>query len=570
MYRQALKEWPEHLDSLHMLGLVLGQSGRTDEAVERLERVLQHSPTDFGALTNLASILALAGRHEAALAPLQTLGRLQPENADVRVSQSEALRHAGRLNEALAAAGQALALSPHHLRGQMAHANALKRLGRFEEALQAFDDVLARHPQAADAHNDRGNVLFDLRRFDEAVAAFDKALAIRPAYPDALFNRSNTLRALHRFDEAIAGYEMLGGQAALAAESLNNLGVCLEMAGRHEEALTRYAAARAANPAHVMAHLNAALCHLLLGRFDEGWQLYRWRRALPEAAMLGREPESPELDGCAPLTDHHILVLCEQGLGDSLQFCRLIPLLRARGARVSLEIQPALRGLLSHIEGLEQIITTGEQRPETDFHVWLLDLPGLLGLHLPDLPPPLSGLCASAERGTALLKDLPAGKSHRPRIGLVWSGNSRHSNDHKRSMPLEFLASLLSHEADFVSLQPEVRPQDAAFLAASRVLDLQTTLVDFNVTADLIAALDLVISVDTSVAHLAGTLACPVWLMLPAKPDWRWLLGRSDSPWYPSMRLFRQPRHDDWAAVVQAIDQALAGFLCDWHSRQPH
>ncbi len=568
MYRMALKEWPEHLDSQHMLGLVLGQNGRTDEAVALLEGVLQTSPDDFGALTNLASILSLAGRHEAALNPLQRLCEQTPDNPDVLSSQSEALRHAGRLDEALEKAGHALRVSPEHLRAQLAQANALKRVGRFDDALAMFDSLLRTHPQSADVLNDRGNVLFDLRRFDEALNAFERALAARPAYPDARFNHSNTLRALHRFDEAIAGYAALKDVPGLAAEALNNQGASLEMAGRHEEALVCYAAAREANPAHVMAHLNAALCHLLLGQFDEGWPLYRWRRLVADAAMQGRTPDSPEWDGSTPLEGRRILVLCEQGLGDSIQFSRLLTALVSHGAEVLLEVQPALKALLARSLSQVRVFATGEPRPPADCHVWLLDLPGLLGIR-PDTIPPPGDLQAEPGRAKLFRARLDSQAGSAPaRIGLVWSGNIRHSNDHKRSMPLEYLAPLLTQPACFVSLQAEVRAGDAAFLAASGILDLQTELVDFETTAALIASLDLVISVDSSVAHLAATMACPVWLMLPAKPDWRWQLRRQDSPWYPAMRLFRQPAHDDWRAVVSTLDGALSAFLQRWQAER--
>lgn len=570
MYRQALREWPGHLDSQHMLGLVLGQRGHTDEAVTLLEDVLRQAPEDFGVLTNLASILGLAGRHEAALAPLRQLLKQAPDNPDVLGSLSEALRHAGRLDEALAVSERALAISPGHLRARLAHANALKRAGRFDESLANFDQLLAEHPQTPEILNDRGNVLFDLRRFEEALIAFDLALAARPAYADAIFNRCNTLRALHRFDEAIEGYDQLSGQSGLAAEALNNRGASLEMTGRYEEALQSYAAAQAANPSHVMAHLNAALCHLLLGQFEQGWPLYRWRMLSADAAMQGRAPACPEWDGEAALGGRSILVLCEQGLGDSLQFCRLLTALASRGARVVFEVQPALKGLLSGLEGIDGIVEAGEPRPATDFHVWLLDLPGLLGVRQDTIPLPVSGLTAAPGRVQDFSTRLQtASDAALPRIGLAWSGNARHSNDHKRSLALALLAPLLKQPACFVSLQPEVRPGDSDFLARSNIVDLQSELVDFEATAALIASLDLVICVDTSVAHLAATLGRPVWLMLPAKPDWRWQLQRSDSPWYPSVRLFRQPRHDDWHAVIADIEAALPAFMRSWQARLP-
>lgn len=558
LYRQALKQHPEHFDSLHMLGVLHAQRGQAAEAAELIGTALRLQPDDATALNNLAGTLNLLHRFEEALACFNRLLTRQAGSADLHTSRADALRGLGRHTESLAACDKALQINPKLRRAQIARANALRRLDRFDEALAAFDAVLTTQPDSAEALNDRSNVLFDLRRFEHALASCDQALALRPHYVDALFNRANALRALQRFEAAVSAFDGLLQLQPGHVEAWNNRGAVLEMLGRFSDALESYASARAAKPTHVMAHLNAALCHLLLGNFEQGWPLYRWRERADEARLNDRALPAPRWDGETPLAGKRILLLSEQGLGDALQFCRYARLLAAQGAQVLLETWPALHSLMSRVEGVSQIVLRGEAPPPLDFCVALLDLPGLLGTRLDNIPantPYLTAEPSRVARWQALLatRSTPGQR----RIGLVWSGNPHHSNDHKRSIALERLRPLLECDAQFISLQPEVRDSDLAALAANPLLDLRDEIKDFADTAALIEQLDLVISVDTSVAHLAGALGKPTWLLLPHKPDWRWLLTRTDSPWYPGMRLFRQSAHDDWDGVMAALVQAL-------------
>ncbi|MDP5240537.1 tetratricopeptide repeat protein [Uliginosibacterium sp. 31-16] len=555
LYRQALKQAPDFVDSLHMLGVLHAQRGQPDEAAELIGRALQRQPGEPTALNNLGGVLNQLQRHDEALACFGQLCAQQPANAEAHTSRADALRGLGRFEESLAACDKALQIHPGLRRAQIARANALRRLSRFDEALAVLDAVLAEHANSPEALNDRGNVLFDLRRFEEALASFEQALQLRPAYAEALFNRANTLRALYRFDAAVAAYDALLHASPSHAEGWNNRGAALEMRGDYAQALTSYASARAANPQHVMAHLNAALCHLLLGEFEQGWPLYRWREHAEDARLNDRPLPAPRWDGATALAGKRILLLSEQGLGDTLQFCRYARLLAAQGADVLLETWPALESLLGRVAGVSQIVRRGEAPPAVDFCVPLLDLPGLLGTGLDTIPADTPYLHARADR-LAHWRDVLAARCApgKKRIGLVWSGNPRHSNDHKRSIALARLRPLLEGDAQFISLQPEVRESDLPALANSpALLELRDEIRDFEDTAALIEQLDLIISVDTSVAHLAGALGRPTWLLLPAKPDWRWLLERTDSPWYPGMRLFRQPCHDDWDSVIAAL-----------------
>ncbi|MDO6385648.1 tetratricopeptide repeat protein [Uliginosibacterium sp. 31-12] len=563
LYQQALKLAPKHFDALHMLGVLHAQRGEPALAAPLITQALQQQAHDVAALNNLAGVLNLLHRFEEALDCFDRLLTLQPDNADAHTSRADALRGLERHAESLAAAHQALKLKPNLLRARIAQANALRRLNRFEEALTSLDRVLELRADYPEALNDRANVLFDLRRFDEALHALDAALALRPGYADALFNRANCLRASGRCEDALAAYDALLLLQPAHAEALNNRGAACETLGRFEEAIASYQRAREVEPQHVMAHLNEGLCHLLRGDLERGWPLYQWRWQAPEARLNDRPLPAPRWDGQTSLAGRSILLLSEQGLGDCLQFCRYARQLEALGARVILETWPPLARLLARAEGVAEIALRDEVRPTPDYCVPLLDLPGLLGSTLENLPPPapLTADLTRRQYWRDMLGKIAA--SQHPRIGLVFSGNPRHSNDHKRSIALAKLQTLLEHPANWLCLQPEIRESDLPAFAISGLSDLRTELTDFEETAALISELDLVITVDSSVAHLAASLGCPTWLMLPAKPDWRWLLGRADSPWYPSMRLFRQTVPDDWSGVIEEISAILPSFIAE-------
>lgn len=558
LYREALRQAPAHIDSLHMLGVLQAQRGDTADAASLLGQARELAPDDVELAHNLGSVLNLLGRYQAALPCFEQVVQAQPQHADAWVSLSDSLRGLGRAQDALHACEQALAQQPGLRRARIARANALRRLNHFDQALAAFDELLGEYPDSPEALNDRGNVRFDLRRFDDALQDFDAALALRPGYTDAAFNRANTLAAQQRLPEACAAYTaLLQGQPA-HADAWNKLGATQELMGEYDAALHSYARARDAEPAHVMAHLNAGLCHLLRGEFSAGWPLYQWRWQHADARLALAALPAPLWQG-EDLAGKRIFVLAEQGLGDCLQFARYVPLLAARGARVLLQSWPPLQALLGRLAGVDTLVPAGETPPDIDYCVALLDLPGLLGTTLENIPAATPYLRADPVRQADWQAQL--GAQAAPRIGLVWSGNPQHSNDHKRSIPLQTLLPLTRAQASFISLQIDLRESDQAAFANSPLQDLRPLIRDFDDTAALLEQLDLLITVDTSVAHLAGALGRPTWLLLPAKPDWRWLLGRDDSPWYPGMRLFRQTRADDWPAVVDRVAAALQAWL---------
>jgi Glycosyltransferase family 9 (heptosyltransferase) len=312
--------------------------------------------------------------------------------------------------------------------------------------------------------------------------------------------------------------------------------------------------------------LHLGLLRLLTGDFAGGWPQYEWRWKTHPLAAAKRDFAQPLWRGVEPIAGKTILIHSEQGFGDAIQFCRYVPLLAARGARVILEVERPLLGLMRELAGVAMVVAKGDALPDCDLQCPLLSLPLAFGTQIETIPsqtPYLAAPVPAASSWSARLGP-KLGPNPRPRIGLAWSGRPTYRNDHIRSISLHALLPLLDVDATFVSLQKDVRSEDVALLQQRRdILHFGDALADFSDTAALISQLDLVISADTAVAHLAGALARPVWILLPFVPDWRWLLDRDDSPWYPTARLFRQSQARKWGEVVETIRAALRERIDD-------
>lgn len=416
------------------------------------------------------------------------------------------------------------------LQSQPLHFDALQLLatiaaqqGDSALAVDLFDRALMVKPSFAAAWSNRGNALLELKRPDEALASYDRALRIQPEYALALHGRANALRELHRYEEALASY----------------------------------ARALKAKPDYAEAHWNESLCRLLLGDFDLGWQKYEWRWKQAQSARAFRNFSQPLWLGETPLAGKTILLHAEHGFGDTLQFCRYASLVAATGARVVLEVPPDLKLVCQTLAGVDILLDTSEGLPAFDFQTPLMSLPLAFGTRLDSIPAAVPYLHSDPAKVTAWQTLL--GPRTKPRIGLVWSGSPHHGNDQNRSLAVSMLDQLVSDAAEFICLQKEFRNDDDRFVQQQfNVRTFGEQLRDFSDTAALVAALDLVVTVDTSIAHLAGALGKPVWILLPFAPDFRWLLERTDSPWYPSARLFRQPGFGQWPPVLADLREALA------------
>ncbi len=590
-YNQILAFDPGQCDCLHLLGVILRQRGKPEQAVAQIDLSLARNPNNATAWNNRGTALYELGRFGDAIFSYDRALAMVPDFVFALSNRGAALFALKRFDEAVACYDHALAAQPDYIEALSNRGNALKELHRFGEALASFDRALAVQPRYAEAHlnrgvvlqelmrlaealaccdralalrpdfvealSNRGSVLHDLKRYDEALASCDRALALRPQYADAHANRASALHALQRFEEALASCDRAAALHPNLPKAHYNRGNALRMLSRFEEAVASYQRECAARPDFVEAHYNEALCRLLLGDLRRGWDEHEWRWRTKELGQGRRDFPQPLWMGGEEIAGRTILLHAEQGFGDIIQFCRYVPLVADRGARVLLEVPPALYELMGGLRGVAEVVCTGHPLPRFDLHCPLLSVPRAFGTELASIPAATPYLRASEKRTAHWRARL--GPRTRPRIGIAWSGYQAHRNDHNRSIALEaFLSIFAGLDVSLVSVQREVRDADAAVLRGrGDVLHFGDELASFAETAALISALDLVVSVDTGVAHLAGALAKPVWVLLPFIPDWRWLLDRDDSPWYPTVRLFRQEATRTWDPVFARVRAAL-------------
>jgi tetratricopeptide (TPR) repeat protein len=537
--------------------LALHQQGRLDEAEKLYTRVLKAQRDNFDALHLLGMLNHQRGKAGEAYRLIAAALKVQPRSPDALSNLALVLHALKRSDEALSHLDKALALAPGHLDALNNLGNVLIDLKRPAEAFAAFDAVLAAAPRHLQALINRGNARAAMGDTGQALADYDAALAVAPGQPLALYNRGNALRAQGREQDALAAYEGALSAAPNYPSAWTNRGMALAALNRHRDALASYDRALALAPDNADVHFNRALSLLTIGDYAQGLVEYEWRWKR-EGAGSRRDLRKPLWLGERPLAGKTILLHAEQGLGDTLMFVRYAPLLARMGARVVLEVQPELKNLLAGLEGVSSIAAHGEPLPPFDVHCPLTSLPFACKTELPSIPADIPYLRASGEKiaqWRTRLGGVPA-----PYVALAWSGRATHVNDRNRSLALAQLEPLL--EADdvrFVSVQRDLRAADAELLAREpRIAHLGGELKDFTDTAAVLATAELVICVDTSVAHLAGALGRPAFVLLPFQPDWRWTLDGETSPWYPAMRLFRQPSPGDWASVIARVRDELA------------
>jgi tetratricopeptide (TPR) repeat protein len=558
-YDRALAVRPNYQIALFNRGLTLHELKRFEEALASYNRALTLRPDYVEALCNRGLALHELKRFEEALASYDRALTFRPDYAEALCNRGFGLHELNRFDEALTSYDGALALRPHYAEALSNRGLTLHKLKRFDEALASYDRALMLRPDYAEALSNRGMALRELNRFADALKSYDRALAVRPEFAKALSNRGNVLHELNRFDEALTSFDSALEVDPEYAEALANRAVALHSLRRFEEALSDFDHALKLRPTDADTHYNEALCRLLIGDFERGWEKSEWRWETEHTRDKKRNFAQPLWLGSGDLADKTILLHGEQGFGDIIQFCRYVPLIAERAGHVILEIPDPLRDLMTTLPNAVQVISRGQPLPYFDLHCPLLSLPLAVRTELSSIPSICPYLHASQQgvlRWRARL-----GPRTQPRIGLVWSGRPTHKNDRNRSVKLRALLPLLESDRVFVSLQRDLRPEDEAILQEHKnVVHFGHELRDFSDTAALISNLDVVISVDTSVAHLAGSLAKPVWILLPFVPDWRWLLDREDTPWYPTARLFRQDHSRVWDGVIERVQEALRSF----------
>ncbi len=456
----------------------------------------------------------------------------------------------GRWAEAERIYGEVLASHPEHPDALHLLGVLRAQTGNAQAAAVLIARAIEQNPQAPAYHNNLGNVMQDLGRLEESLLCYEEALRLAPDYFEALVNRGNALNKLDRFAEALSCYLEAQRLRPEDASVYVNLGRALVEEGLLEEGLACIAEALRLEPENAQGHAVRALALLLRGDLRRGFAEYEWRWRLESGRR--RAFSQPLWDG-APLEGRRILLHAEQGLGDTIQFLRYAPLVAARGGRVIVECQRGLVELAATVEGVEQAVAAGDPLPEFDLHAPLLSLARIVDTTLETIPartPYLRGP-ASAEP--------PLPEEAALRVGLAWAGNPAHANDRRRSLDLAALGPLGGVEGVvLLSLQKGPRAEQAEKPPGGlRLVRLPDPWNDLPWLAAVIERLDLVITVDTMHAHLAGALGRPVWVLLPFAPDWRWMLGRDDSPWYPTMRLFRQPARGAWSAVIERVANEL-------------
>jgi len=532
IYREILAVRPMHLDAIQLLGALALQTGRIAEGIELLKKAI-----------------SINGRH----APLHS-NLAYSYNAQRRFS------------EGLASANRALALQPGLADALNNRGNALAGLDRPAEALASFDRALALQPELAQAWNNRGCVLRDLDRPADAMASCDQAIALQSGYAEAWSNRANALSDLNRPLDAQASYQRALELAPDFADAWNNLGLAFVDSKQHEDALRSYERALALAPDSAEAHWNHALCLLQTGQFEQGWREYEWRWQRHRIKASQRGFTQPLWLGDFPLDGRTILLHAEQGLGDTLQFCRYAPLVAAKGAKVILEAPKELMRLLATLDGVAELVEQGQPLPAFDCQAPLLSLPLAFGTGLTSIPSTTPYLFADGIAAKRWTDRLASGDGPALKVGVVWAGGNRphvaelRKTDARRSMPLDTLKPIFDvPNVRFYSLQkgPGALQLRERSELARRVTDHTDEFDDFADTAAFVDNLDLVITVDTAVAHLAGALGKPVWIMNRLDTCWRWLLDRTDSPWYPGAKLFRQSELGDWSSVVETVRDAL-------------
>ena len=491
-----------------------------------------------------------AGRHAEAEMLLHEVLAIEPEQPNALFLLGECALCGDRPAEAADYLARALALRPTHRDGRIALARAQLAAGQPEDALDTLAP-LASDTALATVQTIRGTALNAIGCPAEAITAFHHALATRPLDGETHLNLGNAHADL---DEAEVAEHHIRHAIALQpglAEAHASLGHVLAASGRLDEAIACQDTAILLRPDFAAAHWNQGIALLLAGDMKAGWEKYEWRkRHFPESFS---SPPGPQWDG-GPIHGRTVLVLAEQGLGDTIQFARYLPMLAQRGARVIVECATSLVPVLAAMPGVSSACARG-RRPAHDVWVDQMSLPRLFRTTLDTVPYPSAYLEADAAKVTRWDRRLPGGL----RIGLVWAGNPLHSNNARRSMPVAALGPILAAGGGkLISLQAGARASEAAQMQG--VTTIATHLTDWSETAAAIAAMDLVITVDTAVAHMAGALGIPVWVMLPHAPDWRWMLGRMDTPWYSGMRLFRQARPGDWAGVAARVADELGAL----------
>jgi len=530
LYREILNIQPDNADALNLLGMIAFQSKKYEQAIQYYQKALSYYNDHAGIFNNMGNAFKLKGDTAEAIASFQKAISLKPEF-------SEAYYNLGCI---------------------------FNKEGGHDEAIVYYQAALRYNPDLAEAHYNMGVAFQEKGADDEAIACYQAALRISPGLAEPNINLGMALQKKGEIEAARKCYQKAIQINPSSADAWNNLGSLWKTKRRFDEAYDCYQKAIGFSPGLAEAHWNLAVLQLAQGNYEGTWKEYEWRTKVKGLEGLQNKFEQPRWRG-EDITGRTILIHAEQGIGDTIHFIRYIQLVAQRGAKVIVEAQPELATLLYRVEGVHDFIPRGNPLPMFDVQGPLLSLPLVFGTTVGTIPGKMPYITIESALLQQWHNRVGAAGQGKVRVGLVWAGSPRHEADKKRSISLAAFSSFARiRDVEFFSLQKGIAAAEAKNPPVEmKLVDFSGELHDFADTAALIANLDLIISVDTAVAHLAGALGKPVWNLLPYTPDWRWMLDRDDSPWYPSMKLFRQPSEGDWERVISLVQDELKKFTAD-------
>ncbi len=555
LFELASKINPQYAEAVSNWAYLLKEDKQFDAAIEKFEQACALNSGLLHAHINLADLYREQGRFEDALGAYQRALDSKPDSIELLNNLGVTYRRLGDNKKAVESFERALEIKPDYVDALINQGNAMLELGLTDEAIERLRRGTELSPKLAAAHNNLGIALAKAGRHEEAMVCYETAISLSGDNNRIMTNLADALNSSGKSEEAILKFEEAIALDPEYAFAHNNMGNALKDTGNYEKAEASFLKAIELSPDFAEPRANLGYVYLMRGRFREGWEGYAWRGKVRGEALARRTYPQPAWDG-GDVTGQTVFVYPEQGLGDIVQFSRYTALLKARGARVVMEVPNQLHELLKTLPDVDQFSLQNTPPPEFDFHVSIMDLPQLFETTLETIPD-MQGYVKADELRIDAWKDRLGPKSGNLRVGLVWSGNPKHTNDHNRSLPLEYVRPFVEMEGVAVYSLQVGKNGEAQALFGGAITDLAPQLTSFAETAAVMMNLDLVISVDTSPLHVAGALGVPTWGLIPFIPDWRWLLERDDSPWYPSMRLFRQDATKDWRPVVNNCVEAL-------------
>jgi len=595
IYNKILKSFPDNVDALHFMGIIYYQLGDHDSAIKYIERELHLNPLSAEAYNNLGLVMRGKGNLNDAISLFKKAIELKPYFANAYYNLGLTYQDMKEYDKAIYNYERAIKIEPNFVEAYNNLGIVLRKVFRLDESVACFKKALQINPNLANTYNNLGLSYQDKEQYDEALKCYQKALQLNPNLADAYNNIGNVLRTKEEFEDSLKYYEkalslnpnlpesyigigcyyqqkedmdkaMIYYKKALSIDGDSkdayfSMGAIYSEKGMNDESIDCYRKAISINPNFVYPHYNISFCLLLKGNFEEGWAEYEWRWKTKEFEALRRDFGKPRWYG-EEIRGKRIFLTCEQGLGDAIQFVRYAKRVKDLGAEVILEVPKVLHRLFMYVEGIDSLVIVGSELPNFDVYCPLLSLPYVFKTNLETIPNEVPYIKVNSETIEMWGEKIEKGKD-RLNVGIAWTGNPKHKRDKYRSIRLEKFAIFNELKGvRYYSLQVGVGSEQLKEVGSKfEIVDLTGEIKDFFDTAGLIMNLDLVITVDTSVAHLAGALGKQVWVFIPFVPDWRWMLNREDSPWYPTMRLFRQNERNDWDSVIKRVYEELGKLV---------